>query len=179
MKKIFSLLLIVLFSVSTYAQSDEVKAQVEEINKAMVESMLNNDPDAILDYYAEDVISMPSYQPMIRGMEEMKQAVEMQKQQPMDWNDFQMETIEILESGNFVIDVGTYSMSMNIPQMPQPYTDKGKYITVFEKQDDGSLKIKLDTWNTDSNPWAMVSGEGMMHEGEMHEGMHQEEMEEE
>jgi ketosteroid isomerase-like protein len=30
--------------------------------------------------------------------------------------------------------------------------DTGKYLTLWEKQADGSLKIKVETWNTDKNP---------------------------
>ncbi len=29
-------------------------------------------------------------------------------------------------------------------------------MNVWEKQDDGSMKIKADIWNTDMNPWEMM-----------------------
>jgi hypothetical protein len=38
--------------------------------------------------------------------------------------------------------------------------DNGKYLTLFEIQQDGSLLIKVDTWNTDLNPWeAMMANQ--------------------
>jgi hypothetical protein len=45
---------------------------------------------------------------------------------------------------------------MEIPMMPEPFNDVGKYMTVYEIQEDGSLKIKAETWNTDLNPWAAM-----------------------
>jgi hypothetical protein len=37
--------------------------------------------------------------------------------------------------------------------MPGPMEDHGKYVTVWEKQKGGALKIKVETWNSDINPW--------------------------
>ena len=45
-------------------------------------------------------------------------------------------------------------MSMNWPDAPGGvWSDKGKYLTLYEIQEDGSLLMKADTWNTDNNPW--------------------------
>jgi len=53
-----------------------------------------------------------------------------------------------------------HDITMGIPQMSEPMHDVGKYVTVWQKQIDGSLKIKVETWNTDANPWEMSD---MMH----------------
>jgi hypothetical protein len=29
-------------------------------------------------------------------------------------------------------------------------------MTIWEEQKDGSLKIKIETWNTDNDPWAQM-----------------------
>jgi hypothetical protein len=39
-----------------------------------------------------------------------------------------------------------------VPEWP----DNGKYITIWEIQKDGTPKIKVETWNTDNNPWAQM-----------------------
>jgi ketosteroid isomerase-like protein len=36
--------------------------------------------------------------------------------------------------------------------MPDPMQDAGKYLTIWEQQSDGSLKVKLEMWNADSYP---------------------------
>jgi hypothetical protein len=43
-------------------------------------------------------------------------------------------------------------MKMSGPDVPE-WADNGKYITIWEMQKDGSIKIKVETWNTDHNPW--------------------------
>jgi ketosteroid isomerase-like protein len=35
--------------------------------------------------------------------------------------------------------------------------DHGKYLTIWEKQKDGSLKIKIETWNSDVDPTSMMN----------------------
>jgi hypothetical protein len=46
-------------------------------------------------------------------------------------------------------------MKMSGPDVPE-WADYGKYITIWEEQKDGSMKIKVETWNTDTNPWAQM-----------------------
>ena len=158
MKKTLFLFLFISFTVSSvYAQSDDLKAQIEEINKVIVEATLNNTPEKILEYYAEDPVSLPSYMPMIVGMDELKKVSEEQKQMPMKWLSFELHSKYVWDYGDVVVDIGTYNYEMEIPMMPEPFSDNGKYLTVYEKQEDGSLKMKADTWNTDTNPWEMMA----------------------
>ncbi len=162
MKK-FLLITILLFSFIQISAQDEGDwvAKFNQMNKEFAKMMMEQDHEGMLKYYADDVISMPSYQPMIRGIEEMKKAQEMDKQSGVKWLDFTLNTTDVLPAGDYLIEIGTYTLKMEIPQMDKPYTDNGKYINVWEKQDDGSLKIKVDTWNSDINPYMMMQG---MHE---------------
>jgi len=45
-----------------------------------------------------------------------------------------------------------------MPDQPAPMEDHGKYLTIWEKQKDGSLKVKVETWNSDVNPAMMNQG---------------------
>ena len=134
---------------------EKLQSQVDAINDEMVKSILTNDPDAALKLYKEDLVSLPSYQPMIKGMDAMKAQAEQQKETPMNVKTFTITTTDLWASGKFVVDIGTYSMSMDWPEAPGGvWSDQGKYITLFEIQEDGSLLVKADAWNTDTNPWA-------------------------
>ena len=42
-------------------------------------------------------------------------------------------------------------MTMTNPKTKKPMTDKGKYLTVYAKQTDGSWKAVADTYNSDSS----------------------------
>jgi hypothetical protein len=37
--------------------------------------------------------------------------------------------------------------------MELPWDDHGKYLSVWKEDEDGQLKVKIETWNTDINPW--------------------------
>jgi ketosteroid isomerase-like protein len=39
--------------------------------------------------------------------------------------------------------------------MANEMKDHGKYLNVWQKQSDGSWKLRADTWNSDVNPMSM------------------------
>jgi hypothetical protein len=43
-----------------------------------------------------------------------------------------------------------------MPGMDKPMDDHGKYLTVWEKQKDGSLKVKIEIWNSDVDQMSMM-----------------------
>jgi len=134
---------------------EKLKAQVNELNDIMEIAILENDPESSLKLFTDDAISMPSYQPMMKGMDAFKEHAD--KQKPMNMKKFTLTTSEILVSGDFVVEIGTYDLVIDLgPEMGGKVPDKGKYLTLFEVQKDGSLLIKADTWNTDYNPWEMM-----------------------
>jgi ketosteroid isomerase-like protein len=49
-----------------------------------------------------------------------------------------------------VFTQGTYTMTMTNPKTKKPVTGKGKYLTVYRKQADGSWKAIADAFNSDS-----------------------------
>ena len=80
MNRLFSILIaLIIISSSIYAQDvDKVKAKIEEMNKVYTKAMIDNDVEKMLSMYTEDIISMPSYQPTIKGIAKVKELSEMQ-----------------------------------------------------------------------------------------------------
>jgi len=54
------------------------------------------------------------------------------------------------KGGDLVYTMGTYAMTVTDPKTKKPVTDKGKYLTVYQKQADGSWKAVADTYNSDT-----------------------------
>ena len=161
MKKLFLICVATLFVASQlYAQGEaDMKAKFNDLNKMFSEMMLDNDLEGMLKYYADNAISLPSYQPMLRGHDAMRESHKKQHEQSdMKVTAFELITTDVIVEGNMAIDIGTYTISMIMPEMGA-IDDHGKYMNVWEKQDDGSMKIKADIWNTDMNPWEMMQGE--------------------
>ncbi len=155
MKKLLLILFAVLFVTSLSIAQDlaELREKVQAMNDEYAQLMVTGDADKMFSYYAEDVISMPSYEPMVRGLDAMKKSYEQMSQSGMKISAFETKVTDLMKYGDLVVDIGTYEITMSIPGMDQPWTDNGKYMTLWEMQDDGSMKVKVETWNTDVNPW--------------------------
>jgi len=157
MKRILTLIVgVTIFSSILLAQDiAKVKAKIEEMNKVYTQAILDNDLEKMFSMYTDDIISMPSYQPTVRGIEKIKQLSEEQVKSGWKTTHFVLAITDVIVEGNIAIEIGNYDMKMNGPNMPE-WSDKGKYITIWEMQKDGSAKIKVETWNTDSNPWTQM-----------------------
>lgn len=155
MKKLFAILFAVIFLASLISAQDtaELKKKIQEMNDKAAEMMVANDEAGMWENYSADVISMPSYEPMLRGIEACKQSYKKMNESGMKMTAFKSVVTDVIDAGNYVVDIGTYKISMSMPGMDMPWDDHGKYMTIWEKQDDGSLKVKVETWNTDVNPW--------------------------
>lgn len=153
-----SMLFAVLFSASTvYSQSNsEYKTKIEAINRDMVKNMLEGNSEKSLALYTEDAISMPSYEPMQDGLAAIRKASEAMLKTGIKFNSFEPVTLKVFANGNLITEVGTYKISMSMPGMDKPMDDHGKYLTLWEKQKDGSLKVKIETWNSDVDPTSMM-----------------------
>ena len=159
MKKLFLTCAAILFiSSQLYAQSeDELIAKFNETNKKFSQMMLDNDLEGMLSYYAENFISMPSYQPMLRSHDAMRESHKQQHEMGMKVTAFELTATDVIVEGNIAVEIGTYTISMDMPEM-DAMDDHGKYMNVWEKQG-GDWKLRADMWNTDMNPWMNMEGE--------------------
>lgn len=156
MKKLFAFLLALLFATSLIYSQDtaELMKKIQMMNDESAKKMVSGDEAGMWANYSDDVISMPSYEPMLKGIDACKISYKKMNESGMKMTAFKSTVTDVLQSGNFIVDIGTYEITMTMPQMGNmPWTDNGKYMTIWEMQDDGSLKIKVETWNTDVNPW--------------------------
>jgi len=162
MKKLFLTCAAILIAVSQlYAQGEaDMKAKFNELNKKFSKMMVDNDLEGMLNYYAENPISMPSYQPMLRGLDAMRESHKQQHQMGMKVTAFELTATDVIVEGNIAIEIGTYTISMDMPEMGK-MDDHGKYMNVWEKQG-GDWKIRADIWNTDMNPMMQMKGEHEM-----------------
>ena len=144
-----------------FSQSEsEYKSKIEAMNKEMVKDMLAGNTAKILTNYTEDAISLPSYQPMAQGLAAIKKSSEEMAKSGVKFTSFTPTIVKVLVNGNHITEIGTYKISMTMPNMPAPMEDHGKYLTVWEKQKDGSLKVKIETWNSDVDPMSQMNQAG-------------------
>ena len=75
-----------------------------------------------------------------------------------DWNEmlaspgfvitWQPTRVQVGKAGEMAWVTGTYELTMN-DASGKPINDRGKYLEVWEKQNDGTWKCRADAWNSD------------------------------
>lgn len=149
------LAIIVILLASSYAmaQSNEkLKSQIEKINKEMAEAMISGNQEKSMSFYAKDVISLPNYEKMLEGVDAVRKSNEAMKNSGWTVKSFEPVTLKVTGCDKLITEIGTFKISFAMEGMEHPIEDIGKYVTVWEKQADGSLKIKIEMWNSDTNP---------------------------
>jgi len=102
------------------------------------------DWDGDLALYTEDAIELPPNQAAVQG----KAAIRAWYEAFPPFSNFQEQSLEIGGQGDLAYDRGTYSMTVT-PPGAAPIEDRGKYLTIFRKQADGSWKGVCVMFNSD------------------------------
>ena len=155
-------IIVVLFTanVALSQSGTDYKAKIEAMNREMAKNMVAGNTEKLLSLYTDDAISMPSYAPIREGIAAIRKASEEDARSGSKVNSFDATTLKVMTSGNQITEIGTYKINMSMPKMDKPMEDHGKYVDIWEKQKDGSLKIKLEIWNSDVDPMAMMNQMG-------------------
>jgi ketosteroid isomerase-like protein len=155
-------MIVVIFTANiAFSQSGmDYKSKIESLNKEMAKNMIAGNSEKLLSLYTDDAISMPSYQPMNQGIAAIRKASDDEAKTGVKYNSFTPTTLKVMANGNLITEIGTYNISVSMPKMDKPIEDHGKYLTIWEKQKDGSLKVKVEIWNSDVNPMSMMSSTG-------------------
>lgn len=140
--------------------SSDYKAKIESLNKEMTQYMIEGNTEKSLNFYTADAISLPSYSPILEGIANIRKANEDMAKTGSKINSCEFTTLKVIPNGNLITEIGTYKINMSMPGMDKAMDDHGKYLTIWEKQKDGSLKVKIDTWNSDINPMDMSKMQG-------------------
>ena len=156
-KTVLFLLIMILAGTQLFAQkeADKLKAEIKAINDKLVKAGLENDMTTAISYYTDNVLHLPNYGPMVRGKKGVMEKMQKDKDSGFKMLSMNLNTDEVYPDKMYVVEIGHYVIKMSIPGMPEPVDDNGKYVTVWERQNDGSLKIFIETWNTDVNPMEM------------------------
>jgi uncharacterized protein (TIGR02246 family) len=123
---------------------------VKDTEAAWVKDAATKDADKWASYFAEDGSGLYPGAGILNGKAAIKAAMAPILADPNFSLTFQSTRAIASKGGDMVYSQGTYSMTMTNPKTKKPMTDKGKYLTVYTKQADGSWKAVADTFNSDS-----------------------------
>jgi uncharacterized protein (TIGR02246 family) len=122
---------------------------VKDTETAWVADANTKDPAKFAAHYTDDASVLLPNAPVITGKDNITAALKPMLADPGFNLQFQATKSDVAKSGELAYTQGTYTMTMSDPKTKQPITDKGKYLTVFRKQADGSWKAVSDMLNSD------------------------------
>lgn len=108
--------------------------------------------DAFVGFVAPDGVIMPPNEPAVSGAGAHDWAAKMMAM-PGFGVTWTANAVEVASSGDVGYTSGTYDLHANGPD-GAPFSDHGKYLTVWKKDASGAWKVAYDIFNSDMPPMA-------------------------
>ncbi len=100
--------------------------------------------DAVMGHYAEDAaLANPGMQ-LAAASESRRTAITQFLADPNLKISFESDRVQVAKSGDLAYTRGHFTLQATDPATKQPRTDTGNYLTVWQKQSDGSWKAVED-----------------------------------
>jgi uncharacterized protein (TIGR02246 family) len=102
--------------------------------------------DGWVSFFAPDGTMVPNGSPAIKGTDAIRKAMEAALSNPDYALDWDPKYARVSKDGQMGFTVGRYTSS-DSSQDP-PANSEGRYLTIWEKQEDGQWKVVFDMGNT-------------------------------
>jgi uncharacterized protein (TIGR02246 family) len=132
---------------ATAADGGEARRAIEAANARFADAAKRGDTSVVAAIFADDVLVMMPNQPAQRGIDAARKSFASMFT-PSTVKQFDIKTEDVAVGGDLAVETGSYEMTLQ-PPGGREMKDKGKYITVWKRQPDGSWKIIRDMVNSD------------------------------
>jgi uncharacterized protein (TIGR02246 family) len=122
-------------------------AEVNAVAQAFHDGFAKQDAAALAGLYDEDARFLPPNMEPAEGQPAIQAAF--QQLLDMGARSVDIEPIDVRDAGDLTIDYGRYTLGIE-PAGAEAMTDVGKYVVVHVTRQDGSTKILLDCFNSNS-----------------------------
>jgi len=120
----------------------DVTLEIEDANKAFMETRKSGDSEAMSMLYTSDAKLLPANSTPIDGREAIKEYWSKSMAQGVS-SELVLKTVSAEGYGEMAIEEGRYVVNVGDQEV-----DKGKYIVTWKKED-GQWKLHQDIWNSD------------------------------
>ncbi len=148
----FSIFIFFLFSGLTFAQKhslDSLRVKIDKVNKILDEASRKFDYQTMSLYYEDDVVILPNGEPLLQGKQAFLENEKKAEQAGYKILGIETTNVDLFFCDDFVHEIGKYKITLKVPNVPFDIVDIGKYLVIWKIHSDGSIKIKLETWNND------------------------------
>ena len=142
---------------ATPAAAPEAKADtaadtqaIRDGETAWVKDWQAKDADKIVSHYSPDAVLMISDMPAMKGSDAIKGGIGGMLKDPHLSLTFAPTAVVVAKGGDIAYTQGVYTMTYTDPKSKATLIEKGKYVTVYQKQPDGSWKAVEDIDNADA-----------------------------
>ncbi len=104
------------------------------------------DLEGWLGLWTDDGVQMPLQEPRVVGMDQLRT----RNSAAMASADFDVsiQNLDVRSTGDLAFASGVYTMDIKPKNGAEPWTLDAKYLSVFERQTDGSWKLIRDAFNS-------------------------------
>ena len=149
-----SLLLFAFTTACTQAPPPDTHAAdvqaLKDTEAAWSKAMEARDFEKGVGYFADDASLLAPSAPALNGKDAIRAALKPVFDDPNFSLTFQGSRFEVAKSADLAYIQGSYTMTMTDPRTKKSVTDKGKYVTAYKKQADGTWKVVADIVSSDA-----------------------------
>jgi uncharacterized protein (TIGR02246 family) len=145
-------LLVLLILIACKEKAPDTAADEKAIRDneaAWVNDWQAKDADKIVSHYAPDAVLLITNMPAIKGSDAIKSGIGPMLKDPHMSLTFSPTLVVIAKGDDMAYTQGVYTMTYTEPRTGSTLIEKGKYVTVYKKQDDGTWKAVEDIDNAD------------------------------
>jgi uncharacterized protein (TIGR02246 family) len=124
-----------------------VQSEIEQIIEQFVKAANAKDVNTMASLYAEDATLLPPGQPAIKGRNNIRDY--WQGFLAAGASDPVLKIVSVETSGDLAYEIGQWTANMPAPDGGSARA-AGKYLVVYRRQQDGSLKMVADMFSANS-----------------------------
>jgi uncharacterized protein (TIGR02246 family) len=122
----------------TTAGGFDFKAAIEKAIATFEKAANAKDADTLASLYAEDATLLPPGSTPVKGRKDIRQYWERFFETA---SDAEIRTVDVAAFGDVAYEIGAFEANL-------PARTQGKYVVVWKRQADGSIRMLVDIFNT-------------------------------
>ena len=122
---------------------------LRKAQEAAIGAFASRNADHMVAAYSGDASLMLPNSPTLQA-EDLRTAIRAMAADPNFSIQFSTDRVEVAKSGEIGYTRGTYTMTMSDRNTKKVLREKGKYVTIYSKQANGSWKMMEDISNADA-----------------------------